>query len=96
MATTMTKASPAAEIRGRLDYPVVDVDAHVIECDFAIFDFVRKVAGPEMAKKYEDSVRSARNRPRYRQVWWNSPSGAHTIDRATVMLPRLYRERLDE
>jgi len=96
MATTMTKASPAAEIRGRLDYPVVDVDAHVIECDFAIFDFVRKVAGPEMAKKYEDSVRSARNRPRYRQVWWNSPSGAHTIDRATVMLPRLFRERLDE
>jgi len=95
MNATQVKTSPAAELRARLGHPVVDGDAHVIECDFAIYDFLRKVAGPEMAKKYEDSQKS-RGPSRYRQVWWNSPSGPHTIDRATVMLPRLYRERLDE
>ncbi len=95
MATDV-KNLTAAELRARLDHPVVDVDAHVLECDFAIFDFVRQVAGPEMAAKYEAHVKGSRARPRYKQVWWNSPSGAHTIDRATVMLPRLYRERLDD
>jgi predicted TIM-barrel fold metal-dependent hydrolase len=95
MATDV-KNRTAAELRARLGHPVVDVDAHVLECDFAIFDFVRQVAGPEMAAKYEAHVHGARARPRYKQVWWNSPSGPHTIDRATVMLPRLYRERLDD
>ncbi len=95
MATDV-KNLTAAELRARLDHPVVDVDAHVLECDFAIFDFVRQVAGPEMAAKYEAFVKGSRRKPPYKQVWWNSPSGPHTIDRATVMLPRLYRERLDD
>src|SRR5262245_34371856 len=96
MSATQVQSSPAAEIRARLAHPVVDGDAHVIECEFAICDFLRQVAGPEMARRYEDSKKRRISSVRHRQTWWNSPSGPHTIDRATVMLPKLYRERLDE
>jgi predicted TIM-barrel fold metal-dependent hydrolase len=96
MNATQVKSSPAAELRGRLSHPVVDGDAHVIECEFAICDFLRQVAGPEMARRYEEGKKNRISAAKYKQTWWNSPSGPHTIDRATVMLPRLYRERLDE
>jgi predicted TIM-barrel fold metal-dependent hydrolase len=96
MNATQVKSSPAADIRGRLSHPVVDGDAHVIECEFAICDFLRQVAGPDMARRYEESKTRRISSVRHKQTWWNSPSGPHTIDRATVMLPRLYRERLDE
>jgi predicted TIM-barrel fold metal-dependent hydrolase len=96
MNATQVKSSPAAEIRARLSHPVVDGDAHVIECEFAICDFLRQVAGPDMARRYEESKKRRISSVRHKQTWWNSPSGPHTIDRATVMLPRLYRERLDE
>ncbi|MEX2455070.1 MAG: amidohydrolase family protein [Rhodospirillaceae bacterium] len=84
-----------ADIRARLKHPVVDADGHMIEATFAILDFVRQVGGPVMAKKYEDLLLHE-SRTRGRRAVWVGNSGPASIDRATAMLPRLYRERLDE
>jgi predicted TIM-barrel fold metal-dependent hydrolase len=84
-----------ADIRAKLDHPVVDSDGHMIECTFAILDFVRKVGGPEMARRYEEDLRQE-NRTRGRRAVWVGNSGPASIDRATAMLPRLYRARLDD
>ena len=48
-------------IRDAIDYPIIDADAHVIEARFALHDFVKKIAGPDVLKAFE-SRQSARNR----------------------------------
>jgi len=83
------------KIRDSIDYPIIDADAHVIEARFALHDFVKKIAGPDVLKAFE-AGQSARNKTSQRNGYWASPSGEMTIDRATVMLPGLYYERLAE
>ena len=82
-------------IRDAIDYPIIDADAHVIEARFALHDCVKKIAGPDVLKAFE-SRQSTRNKTSQRNGFWASPSGEMTIDRATVMLPGLYYERLAE
>ena len=84
-----------ADIRARLDHPVVDADGHMIECTFAVLDFVRQVGGMEIANRYEDQLKSDPTGTGRRAVWVGN-SGPGSIDRATAMLPKLYRARLDE
>jgi len=83
------------KIRDAIDYPIIDADAHVIEARFALHDFVKQVAGPDVLKAFE-SRQERRNKTAQRNGFWASPSGEMTIDRATVMLPGLYYERLQE
>jgi predicted TIM-barrel fold metal-dependent hydrolase len=93
---TLVKATPrkVKEIRARIGHPVIDGDAHVIEGPFAFHDFIKQVAGPDVVKRFE--ARQARRGKGHRFGFWASPSGPMTIDRATVMLPKLYYERLPE
>ena len=84
-----------ADIRARLDHPVVDADGHMIECTFAVLDFVRQVGGMEIANRYEDQLKLDPTGSGRRAVWVGN-SGPGSIDRATAMLPKLYRARLDE
>ena len=84
-----------ADIRARLDHPVVDADGHMIECTFAVLDFVRQVGGMEIANRYEDQLKLDPTGSGRRAVWVGN-SGPGSIDRATAMLPKLYRVRLDE
>ena len=84
-----------ADIRARLDHPVVDADGHMIECTFAVLDFVRQVGGTEIANRYEGPLKLDPTGPGRRAVWVGN-SGPGSIDRATAMLPKLYRARLDE
>ena len=44
------KNSRSAAIRARLNYPVIDADAHVLEGDWAVMDFIKKVGGPDILK----------------------------------------------
>ena len=83
------------ELRARLDHPVIDGDGHVQELEFALPDFIKQAAGPEMAirwQKFRDTPRTGNGR----FTLWNVPSGKSTIDRATAMLPRLRKARQDE
>jgi len=96
----------AAEIRARLDHPVIDADGHIVEFLPLVRDFLVEEAGESVAERFDDVVTSAASvraldpeeRRRFgiaRTGWWGVPS-ANTLDRATAMLPRLLYERLDE
>lgn len=83
------------KIREAIDYPIIDADAHVIEARFALHDFVKQIAGSRVLAAFE-ARQAQRNKTSQRNGFWASPSGEMTIDRATVMLPGLYYERLAE
>jgi predicted TIM-barrel fold metal-dependent hydrolase len=84
-----------ADIRARLDHPVVDADSHMMECTFAVLDFVKLVGGADIAKRYEDHLKATSSGQSRRAVWIGN-SGPASIDRATALLPRLYRSRLED
>ena len=90
-----TLNSKSAAVKKRLDYPVIDADAHVLEGEWAVHDFIKQVGGPDILKKFEKSGRPGYTRT-HRSMFWAAPSGKYTIDRATCMLPRLYAERLED
>jgi len=85
---------PGRDVRAKLDHPVIDADAHVVECDFAHLDFVRQIAGEDTVKRI--IAERANHGPTVRGFWWGLPSGPHTADRAMAQLPRYFRSRLDE
>ena len=84
-----------ADIRARLKHPVVDSDGHMMECSFAVLDFVKQVGGPKIAARYEQMLRDDQT-GRSRRAVWVGNSGPASIDRATAMLPKLFRDRMDE
>jgi predicted TIM-barrel fold metal-dependent hydrolase len=85
---------PGGDVRAKLSHPVIDADAHVVECDFAHLDFVRQVAGEEVARRIQTS--KANHGPTVKGFWWGIPSGPHTADRAMAQLPRYFRSKMDE
>ncbi|HEY8218285.1 MAG TPA: amidohydrolase family protein [Acidimicrobiia bacterium] len=96
----------AAEIRARIDHPVIDADGHLIEYLPLLRDFLVEEAGETVAARFDDTLASsARTRALSsgdrrrlgisRTGWWGVPS-ANTLDRATAMLPKLLYDRLDE
>jgi predicted TIM-barrel fold metal-dependent hydrolase len=85
---------PGRDVRAKLDHPVIDADAHVVECDFAHLDFVRQIAGADVVARVK--AERAYHGPTVRGFWWGLPSGPHTADRAMAQLPRYFRSRLDE
>ena len=84
-----------ADIRAKLDHPVVDSDGHMMEASFAVLDFVKEVGGPKLAQRYEDMLRRDATGSSRRAVWVGT-TGPASLDRATAMLPKLMRARLDE
>jgi predicted TIM-barrel fold metal-dependent hydrolase len=88
------EALSGGDIRAKLDHPVIDADAHVVECDFAHLDFVRQLGGETMVSKVSAVIAVAG--PTVRGFWWGIPSGPLTGDRAMAQLPRYLRSRMDE
>ena len=100
--------SPSAAVREKLDHPVIDADAHLIEVEPLLLDYVKEVAGARVAQRYADMWKdgkfwgwyhaSAAERVRRRvkrAPFWAFPA-ANTKDRATAMMPTLLRSRLEE
>ena len=101
---TTATPSPSAELRAKLDHPIIDGDSHIIEFTPAFMDYLRDVGGGDAVEKFAE--RSGPNwyqmswdeRRRSRPMvppWWALPTES-TLDRATAMLPKLYYGRLDE
>jgi predicted TIM-barrel fold metal-dependent hydrolase len=107
-----THASKSAQIRARLDHPIIDSDGHADPLRPDLLEYVREVGGGDMAARFEsamagDPTLEVPNR-------WNRASleervdagirrGAwwffptrSTLDRATSKLPKLMYERMDE
>ena len=85
----------AQEIRKQLGHPVIDGDGHLVEAPATFLDYVKQVGGPDLADAFNNRSRGYRLN-KVRGVFWGMPSGPHTLDRVTAMLPKLYAERLEE
>ena len=99
------RITTSAAIRRRLKHPVIDADAHVLEYGPAYCEYLKQVGGPQLAAKYlarldsggwfrmspEERIRKRVPRP----PSWVQPA-RNTLDRATAMLPQLFRERMDD
>jgi predicted TIM-barrel fold metal-dependent hydrolase len=84
---------PGSAIRAELDHPIVDADAHIVECNFVADDYVREIGGPDIFKRW---MNRGPTNGTTKQMWWGQPSGPHTADRAMSMLPRYFATRLDD
>lgn len=61
MTTTIAKASPSAARRANLSHPVVDGDAHVLEGEFVLCDFVKQVGGADALARFENSRKARKS-----------------------------------
>ena len=96
----------AAQIRKKLGHPVIDADGHWIEFGPLVRDELRRIGGdlalqgysmfPTLSEANLAMGGAEREAKRITQgPWWTQPT-RNTYDRATVMLPRLLAERMDE
>ncbi len=93
-------------VRAAIGHPVIDADGHVVEPLPIVIDYLRRVAGAEVADRFSLSsgafvIRSGAApgqgglRPGTPVApWWALPADAR--ERATGFLPALLYERLDE
>ena len=96
----------AAQIRSRLDHPVIDGDGHWVEFDPVFSERMRKVGGDRAAEGFLAAMKTTtdalsmsvaeRRRRRVGQPGFWTRQAGNTLDRATAMMPRLLYERLDE
>lgn len=99
----MTTGSGA--VREKLCHPVVDADGHAIESTPTLFEYLAQCGGPKLVARFVDRVENTgwapsslderRRQHMARPSAWTLPT-KNTLDRATAMLPRLLRARLDE
>lgn len=105
MAISISKGSKSRKIREKLKHPVIDADGHVIEFGPTLFDAIKRVGGQSILDRFLKRLESAgweamtpeeRLRRRVtRPSAWASPT-RNTLDRATALMPRLLRARMDD
>ena len=100
--------SKSADVRARLNHPVIDTDGHTVELTPVYFDYIKEIGGADMVKRHKLAVGSRANN-RWMQMseeerrdnratcppWWARPA-KNTLDRATASLPRLLHQRMNE
>ena len=93
--------APGAAVRAGLSHPVIDGDGHLIEAMPLFHEYLVEVGGDSLARDFETLQRekrpfglgdAARGEPR--AGWWGVSNNA--LDVATVTIPALLAERLDE
>lgn len=81
------------ELRAKLDHPVIDADAHIVEIDGLLDEYIRELGGLAVFERWK------KRPPRYgptKMIWWGAPSGRHTADRAMSLLPKYFAARMNE
>jgi predicted TIM-barrel fold metal-dependent hydrolase len=95
-----------ADIRKKVNHPIVDGDGHWVEYDPVFAEQMRKVGGDKAADGFLAAMAATKNalelgvaeRKRRRVAmpgFWTRQTG-NTLDRATAMIPHLLYDRLDE
>lgn len=103
--------SKSAALRGRLDFPVIDTDIHTIEYAPLLDEYIEVISSAAIVDQYhkaiakgfgylsnawyDESWERRRDRRSARPPWWALPT-KNTLDLATVTLPELLHERLQE
>ena len=96
----------ARTLRAGLDHPVIDSDGHWIEYGPHLARGLKRHGGAaavegfmhfgnEIAGTVAMGLENRRESRKAQEAWWSLPT-RNTRDRATVMMPNLLRERLDE
>ncbi len=99
-SASAAKRTKIEAIRRQLDHPVVDADGHMLESVPMLFDTVQRVAGADLAADLRRAIpdlftgAGSMDEGIPRGPWWPSPTDA--LYQATVMVPALLAERLDE
>jgi predicted TIM-barrel fold metal-dependent hydrolase len=95
-----------AEIKARIDHPVIDADGHWLEYHPVVLEGLERIGGPIAAEGFSlfprrvgrsltMSVDDRRQRGVAQEIFWGY-STRNARDRATSMIPGLLYERLDE
>jgi hypothetical protein len=100
--------SRSAEIRARLNHPIIDSDGHTVEFLPAFLDVLKEVGGSKVVDNYVNGGGLQRSLRWYqlsekerlarritRPAWWGVAM-KNTLDRATASMPKLLHQRLDE
>src|SRR5690242_10069724 len=83
-----TFVSKSAEIRARLNHPIIDSDGHTVEVGPLFFDYLKAVAGAQIGERYSAAMASTFSDPRWktfspaerreyrnlRPTWWAIPA----------------------
>ena len=56
-----TTPSKSQEIRSKVGHPIIDSDGHTLEVGPILLDFVEKIGGGDIKKRYEEAMRQAWN-----------------------------------
>jgi predicted TIM-barrel fold metal-dependent hydrolase len=104
----LKKKTRSAEIREQLGYPIIDTDVHTQEFEPAFLDYLEQVGGSKIVDRFRDRPPGAgryrwfqqtpEERFKYRTArppFWGRPT-KDTLQLATVSLPKLLHERLQE
>src|SRR5690606_31208445 len=106
------RQSRAAQVRSQLDFPVIDTDIHTNAYSPALEDYIAQYGGSHVvdvfrthlksnglnalaAEWYNATPQERKDRRLFRPPFWALPS-ENTYDLATVALPGLLYERLEE
>lgn len=105
-------SSPSRKIRDQLDYPVIDTDLHTVENPAVLEQYIEQYGNARAVDQFREALKRGRgsalsnrwyeedqnqrvhNRT-VRPPWWALPA-ENTLDLATVSLPQLLHERLQE
>jgi predicted TIM-barrel fold metal-dependent hydrolase len=100
--------SKSVQIREQLGYPIIDTDVHTQEFEPAVLDYLEQVAGSAIVERFKEHLPGASRFKWYKQTWeerfayrtnrpnwWGRPT-KNTLNLATISLPKLLHERLQE
>ena len=102
------KKTRSAEIREKLGYAVIDTDVHTQEFEPAFLDYLEQVGGSKIVdlfrehlpgtglfRGHQQTLEERRTHRTIRAPFWGRPT-KDTLSLATVSLPKLLHERLQE
>jgi predicted TIM-barrel fold metal-dependent hydrolase len=105
-----TPSATTAEIKARLDHPVIDSDGHLVEFRPVAMEYIVKAGGSDMRKRFVEEQRATflsrdwyglseaerMARWTHRPAFWGEPLRNRGLDLATAMFPDLLYDRLDQ
>jgi predicted TIM-barrel fold metal-dependent hydrolase len=101
--------SKSAELRARLNHPIIDSDGHLLEFLPVLTEYVQKAGGAQAVKDFRTGFRTTylnfdwyrQTQEQRRELWSRRPPfymvpARNTLDLATGLFPSLLHERMDE
>jgi len=105
----MAAEATSAEVRARVNHPIIDSDGHTFEIEGAFLDALRELGGASLVEDFGRALRGSfldpgwasltseeRRQRCFTRPTWRAIPTRNTRDFATALMPHLLYERLDE